>query len=638
MKKTALSLFLLLTSMYAYSQQPAVSFLIRSFVEKNKNNTEPAHFFVDAEKNQLETFLRLHNGFIKYSFGKYAAISLPANELENLAAQSFVKHIELSAQHPVTLNDTMRVRNRINQIQLGQAPLPQGFTGTGVIIGFIDTGIDFNHEDFKDSSGNTRVLRIWDQTQPVNGFTPPAYGYGQVYDSAYIMSGSCPSTDPSGHGSTVVGTACGNGLSTGTHWGAAPEAKIIMVKTNESAPNWSATVADAVDYIYKVADSLGMPCVINASVGDYYGSHDGLDLPAQFMDSLVKAKRGRLFVCAGGNSGELPNYHLGYTVTNDTAFTWMKYHPLNGMSAFPYGVVFFESWSDSIDAANMRFSIGADKVSPYYKFRGETNWHGITDMLNTVLTDTIFSVNNDILGIVDYYSEFSFGRYLLQVHMEEPDSNAYYFRFSTTGSGRFDIWSDEWLGISNMVNAGLPTVPQYPDMIHYQTSDSSKIIVSGFNCLESVITVANYNNLQQYNSLMGPVNLGGIENAIAPSSSRGPTRDNRIKPEVGATGNVTFSPGPASLCSLYVASFPDRILPDSVHMRNGGTSMASPVVAGIAALMLERCPTLSWDEFRDAIINSVYTDGFPGAVPNMSFGYGKVDGFAAMQQTLYTAS
>lgn len=636
MKKLLLFLLLPLPFSQLNAQSPVSNFVLRSFIEKNKTNAEPAHFFVLAQQEKLSTYLQQHNGHIKYSFGKYNAITLPANQLENLAAQSFVQRIELSLQHPVALNDTMRVRNRVNQVHQGTAPLPQGYSGKGIIVGFVDTGMDFNHEDFKDSSGNTRVLRIWDQTQPNGALTPPAYGYGQVYDSAFINGGTCPHTDPSGHGTTVVGTAAGNGFSTGTHYGVAPDAWIIMVESNFNSPTWSEAVADGVDYIYKVADSMGMPCVINASIGDYYGSHDGLDLPAQFIDSLVKAKRGRLFVSAGGNSGELPNYHLGYTVTSDTNFTWMKYHPLNGSSAFPYGAVFFESWSDSADAANMRFSIGADKVNPYYKFRGETTWHGITDMLNTVLTDTIFSPNNDILGIVDYYSEFSFGRYLLQVHMEEPDSNAYYFRFSTTGTGRFDIWSDEWLGISNIVNNSLPTVAQYPDMVHYQTSDSSKIIVSGFNCMPSCITVANYNNLQQYTALSGFVNLGGIENSIAPSSSRGPTRDNRIKPEVSATGNVTFSPGPASLCSTYVASFPDRVLADSVHMRNGGTSMAAPVVTGIGALLLERCPTMNWEEFSDAVINSVYTDGFTGAVPNMSYGYGKVNAFGALQQTLFT--
>lgn len=601
------------------------------------NSNNKVCVVAEGNKKAILAFAKKHGGVYKYSLKKNHHLTLSEHDLTALSKLQGVKRVEFYHHVPVLLNDSMRVKARVNQVHQGLAPLPQGYTGKGIIVGFIDDGIDFNHPDFLDSAGNTRVLAIWDQSQPFDALrTPPHYGYGQIWDSTDINNGICTSEDLSGHGTTVAGTAAGNGRSTGTHQGAAPDAWIVMVKTNESVPNWTLTVADAVDYMYKLADSLNMPCVINASVGDYYGSHDGRDFAAQYIDSLIKAKRGRLMVAALGNSGTLPPYHLETYVDSDTNFTWFNYNAPGGGDAFPYGVVYFEVFADSAEFNDVYFSMGADQATPTFKHRGQAPFRKITDFIGTTITDTIFSPEGNILGIVDYYAEYQGDLAFMQVHMMEPDSNAYKFRFSTTGSGRFDVWTGEWLGISNMVNTGLPSAAVFPDIVHYVSPDSAKTMVSSFQCLESVITVANYNNIQTYLAYDGStVNLGEPEGAIASTSSRGPTRDNRQKPDVAATGNVTFSPGPLNILADLIAVAPHKLLPDGMHMRNGGTSMASPVVAGIGALMLERCPNLRWDEFKQHINSTAYNDSFTGVTPNISFGYGKVNAYDAILETVY---
>lgn len=637
MKYTLLACVMLLLTITSFTQ----NIVFQKHLENNRFNTDqPVSFFVEGNKAQLLAYLKKIGGTYKYSFKNKHHITLKENQIDDLAKQPFISHLDYRLQQPVALNDSMRVKARINPIHQGMAPLPQDYRGRGILVGFIDDGIDFNHPDFKDSAGRTRVLRIWDQSQPFNALrTPPAYGYGQLWDSTDINNGICTSTETSGHGTTVAGTASGNGLSTGTHWGAAPSSVIVMVKSNFAATNWMNTVADAVDYMYKLADSLGLPCVINASVGDYYGSHDGRDIPALFMDSLIRAKRGRLMVAALGNSGTLPPYHLETNVNSDTSFTWFEYNAPGGGDAFPYGSVYFEVFADTADMQNVQFSMGADKTTPFFEHRGQAPFRNAYDFLGTTLTDTIFSTAGNVLGIVDYYAEIQGSLLFMQVHMQEPDSNNYYFRFSSFGNGRFDVWSGEWLGISDMVNTGLPSAGLFPDIVHYVSPDSAKTMVSSFQCLESVVSVANYNNIQNYIGYdMNPVSLGEPEGAIASSSSRGPTRDNRQKPDVAATGNVTFSPGPLAILSTLISVAPFKLLPDGMHMRNGGTSMASPVVAGIGALLLERCPQLSWEEFKSHINTTAYTDSFTGTVPNISFGYGKVDAFEAMQQTIYAPS
>ncbi|HYG52380.1 MAG TPA: S8 family serine peptidase, partial [Flavobacteriales bacterium] len=608
---------------------------------KNPGSSNLVTYFVRADKAQLINYLKTVGGTYKYSIKNHHHITIPFDKVNGLLKQPFIQSINHHIQHPTPLNDSMRVKARVNQVHNGNYPLPQGYTGNGVLIGFIDDGVDFNHPDFQDSSGNTRVLAIWDQTQPFDAArTPPAYGYGQIWDSTDINAGTCTSVDNSGHGTTVAGTACGNGFSTGTHAGAAPDSWVVMVKSNYSMPDWLGTVADAVDYMYKLADSLGMPCVINASVGDYYGSHDGRDPAAQYIDSMIQAKRGRLMVAALGNSGQLAPYHLETYVDADTSFTWFEYNAPGGGDAFPYGSVYFEVFADTADFQNVSFSVGADQVSPTFKHRGQAPFRNAFDFLGSTVIDTVFSPAGDILGIVDYYAEVIYDNVLmLQVHMNEPDSNAYYWRFSTTGSGHFDVWSGEWLGISDMVNSGVPGAAVFPDIINYVSPDSAKTMVSSFQCLNSVVTVANYNNIQNYIGYdLNPVALGETEGMIASTSSRGPTRTYLQKPDVAATGNVTFSPGPLPILSTLISVAPFKLLPDGMHMRNGGTSMASPVVAGIGGLLLERCPQMHWDEFGNYIRNGAYTDAFTGSAWNMSYGYGKVSAFDAITQTVHSAT
>ena len=104
-------------------------------------------------------------------------------------------------------------------------------------------------------------------------------------DSAAINNGTCTSTEEStAHGSTVAGMGAGNGNANGSNTGVAPDANIIIVETNFNLNNWTLTIADACDYIFKVADTLGLPAVVNLSLGSYLGSHDGTDPAGEYID------------------------------------------------------------------------------------------------------------------------------------------------------------------------------------------------------------------------------------------------------------------------------------------------------------------------------------------------------------------
>ena len=254
-------------------------------------------------------------------------------------------------------------------------------------------------------------------------------------------------------------------------------------------------------------------------------------------------------------------------------------------------------------------------------------------------TDTIWNDTN-ILGIVETYVELQDDKYLLQVLLNEPDSNTYNFSFLTTGIGRFDFWSTSLLGTSHIVQSGLPSATTYPPIVHYTFPDSAKTTVSSFSCLPSILTVANFENRKTYLDVDSIIRLNSEEpGARANSSSLGPDRRGNLKPDIAATGNFTLGPNSAAVIAANLASTPAnraKVAYGGMHRLNGGTSMASPVVAGIAALYLEKCPNATMAEIKNAIISSAKQDTFTNVVPNPAFGHGKVNAFDALNTSNFS--
>ncbi|MFL5764016.1 MAG: S8 family serine peptidase [Bacteroidia bacterium] len=575
--------------------------------------------FVKGDLSAITSITNAVNGKVRYSAGDIAAVHVPASALSQFVSDRRIKRVEAYPPRFRPMNDTMLVNNNVPPVHNGQAPLPQAYNGAGVIVGIIDTGVDFSHPDLRDSLGNTRIKYLWDQTQPLAANTP-SYGYGQEWDSAGIDGGlAAAHTDIpwNGHGTHVTGVAAGNGLASGTYKGVAFKSDLVVVAFdfNSTSPT---VMTDAVDYIYTKADLLGKPCVINASLGDYMGSHDGLDLQAQMIKNMITAQNGRSFVAAAGNAGDIP-FHLGYTVTSDTNFTWFH----------TGATIYFQIWSDTSNFKNVNFSIGADNMSPY-SFRGNIPFSNIASHLSGLLADTLYNSGNRI-GIVESFGSLAGGVYSMEF-LITPDSTAYNWRLMCTGNGKFDLWS------FNMISSGLPSAAIMPDSIYYKAPDLTQTMVSSFQCLDEVITVGNYTNrrsMLNYNSVMF-IDYTRVPGRRHPNSSCGPTRDGRIKPDIAAPGDFVMSCSLLSNLPADAVAYPDYYDPGGYHTLGGGTSAASPGVAGIAALYLQKNPTASAAAVKNAIISCPTVDGFTGVVPNNQYGYGKANAFNALTNCLTT--
>jgi hypothetical protein len=621
MRITFFAIFLMCFTLVR-AQHAKINFALQFELEKHVDKDKLFPLFVLGDANQIKNEVLRLKGEVVRSVGNVVQVNLPIRSITDFSKNTFVQSLPYSGSKGEALSDTMTIHNNVTPIHNGVSPLLSSYTGKGVLYGVIDTGLDLDHLDFKDASGKTRIIKVWDQVT------------GIVCDSSDINNGTCTQVDNStvGHGTHVAGISVGNGLALNMFGGVAPEATVMAVKSDFSAPNWLSTVVDAVDSIYATADLLNMPCVINASIGEYFGSHDGTDPAALLIDSIVNYKEGRAFVCAAGNAGFF-KWHVEQAVTADTSFSWLKTNPSSGD-------VFFEVWSDTADMNTVDYAFGANLPYGSFEERGRTPFFNIQNRLGS-FSDTISNAGN-ALAIVQTYAEIQDDKYLLQVFLDNPDSNNYFFSMLNTGLGKYDFWSHRYLGTSDVVDNlvdSVPTVAQYPAMAYYVGPDSNQTIVSSFSCLPSVLTVANFENRKTY---MDVDTIERVNDAtvgeIANSSSLGPDRRGGVKPDIGATGNFTLGPAPASVITAGMGAGPvnrGRVAIGAKHRINGGTSMASPVVAGVVALYFEKCPTATMAEVKAAVTGTALQDAFTGVVPNPSFGYGKVDAFAVLNNSNY---
>lgn len=587
----------------------------------------PTVFCVPNSLEHLQ-LLEDENVQVKFQSENWLFITTTPQWIDEHKKEGSLKSFYFEFAPPALLSDTARLHHNVDDVHLGTAPLNIAYTGQDVIIGVVDQGIDWLHPDFIDANGNTRVLRYWDHS--VNGTPPAGFGYGTEWDSTSINNGTCTSTEEaSAHGTTVAGQAVGNGNANGRNIGMAPDANLVIVESNFSLPNWTLTIADAVDYIFQVADEYNMPAVVNLSLGSYLGSHDGKDPAAEMMNALMDEKPGRIIVSAMGNSGSQGYYHAqNPAINSDTSFVWFTNNP--GSQIGP-NTVFFDLWSDQVDA-QFDFAIGANAAAPNYSFRGRTNFIDAATAGNNVYYDTIWNAGNRI-ATVTYYTEVIYSNFHLQA-VVNVDSLDYLYRFETTGSGKYDLWSGEWLNLNDMVTA-IPTQVEMPDIVNYVMPDSLQTLVSSWNCSEKVVSVANMKNRWTFtdkNLFTYPIN-GVDAQERSQNSSRGPARQGSMKPDVIAAGDNSVSAAP--LWVLQNTAYNAVVDSGGWHARNGGTSMASPVVAGIAALYFERCGMATYQNFIDHIHATSYTDQYTGTVPNIEYGFGKIDAMGMLTaQTL----
>ena len=630
MKLSYFSLFLLLFFAQNTSGQHS-SKMNFDLQKKLVNSRQADHEIALFVKGNIDDIFRetiAAGGVFKYAAGDIAAIRIPISKIHNLATVGSIVRIESNDLRLQPMNDQLVIKNHVQEVHYG-FNLPQGYDGDGVVVGIIDEGIDYTHPDFRDEFGRTRIKYLWDQA--IINFDPATqaqpYGYGKEYIGNQIDTSSQHFDSQFSHGSHVAGIACGSGLAVNNYKGVAPKSDMVIVKMNLNRPDndFLSSLVDAVKYIFDRADDLNKPVVINISLGTYFGSHDAKDIQAQAIDNLLSAKPGRVIVCAAGNAGTAP-LHLGYEMTADTSFTWFQFSSQG---------IYMQLWGESGTFQNAQFSVGIDRIVPSHEYLGGLPFTTVLSQPGVIRTDTIYK-GSQRLGIVESLAQSWNGSYSLEyfitpdsvMNISGSDTSRYFWRLMSKGAGRLDTWS------LDMVFDNLPDSVSFPFISKYKKPDNDQTIVSSFTCSDKVITVGSYTNRNFYTnanfSITRDTTLHTGE--LSGFSSRGPTRDGRIKPDINATGEWVLSCARQDELNILSATEPDKVAAGKKHKRSSGTSMSSPAVAGIVALYLQKNPTADWQEVKNAVINCADRDTFTGSsLPDNEWGYGKVNGYSVVK-------
>lgn len=223
-----------------------------------------------------------------YLSGGYAILTVPQRDIALLASLPQVEYIEMPKRLYFSL-DEGRAASCISAVQTPE----MGLFGEGILVAVIDSGVDYFHPDFRNEDGSTRIVALWDQTeqpggaqggQPPQGFYLGAEYTREDIDQALSAKSReesyaiVPERDAGGHGTQVLGIAAGNGRASGGRFrGVAPRSDILVVKLGvPRAGGFPRTteLMQALEYVMRKAETLGMPVAVNLSFGNVYGSHE----------------------------------------------------------------------------------------------------------------------------------------------------------------------------------------------------------------------------------------------------------------------------------------------------------------------------------------------------------------------------
>jgi subtilisin family serine protease len=555
---------------------------------------------------------------VRARVGTVASLAVPVSALGSVAGLPQISW--LKAAHSYSTRNNVSTSSAF--VGSRDANATFGTKGAGVIVAVIDTGIAYTNPDFRKSDGTSRILGIWDQTVTDAAHPPPAgFTFGAFYsksdiDSSITSGVPLMTSDGFGHGSHVTGSAAGNGLLTGnglpagTFAGVAPEADIMAVRVFDTQGNFctACDLTAAVQFVQGFARAAGEPWVGNMSLGSDLGAHDGSDPDEMTIDSLVGAGNPAQVAIAAGNSGAAPIHWDGTLTTGATltnSFPVPSYTPAPGADS---NFVWLDIWYKGSDKATVTVvSPGGVTVSASTGTDSGTvcSPSGAIDVIAVNAPDAI---NGDNEVFVEIWNSSAcspviapqVGTWTIKIH---GDSIA-------PGAGQFDLWDEADLGgaIASVTLA---------------THDSPKTVeIPGTS--RNALTAGSFVDKNQWINVRGSTTTAGVSapvGVISSFSGIGPTRDGRIKPDVAAPGEMIGSTLAGSLLATLTFPFIEQ---DGQHGDIRGTSMATPHVAGTAALLFAINPGLDGALVKAAITQGAQADANTGTVPNPQYGNGKL--------------
>ncbi len=416
--------------------------------------------------------------------------------------------------------------------------------GEGVMIGFVDTGIDYENTVFQNLDGSTRIAGIWDQTiqegQPPRGFL-----YGTEFTEEQINEALrsdnpkaiVPTEDTNGHGTVLASVAAGGADVESQFLGAAPEATIAVVKlkpAKQYLKDFYLIKQDAqcyqendimlgIQYLIDLAQQRELPLVLCIAIGTNQGSHDATSPLSGMLEIFANTTNRALVIGVGNEANQRHHYYGRAENINDVKEVEIRVgENVNGFCV--------ELWTAIPNL--MAVSIQSPSGERIERVSIRRN---VTEVYQFVLDQTIVSLNYIVLA-------------------ENSNAELVFLRFDGPTQGNWKISVTPLLIAQGIFHMWLPVTEFLDNEVYFLQPDPDYTITEPGNVI-SGITVSYYN---------------GNENSIAIQSGRGYTRNDRIKPDLAAPGvDVT------------------GVAQNNRSVMRTGSSIATGITAGAAALLME---------------------------------------------------
>lgn len=634
-----------------FSPSAKLLFLNNSPFQKLFPITSNESYFVLAQLNDGIS-LDLISDLSTKTVGKYGNIvhlQLSKSELFTLSNDSRFKHIDVASRinAPKLLNDKARQHSQVEegQVLLGTQS-NNVIKGKGVLVGIVDIGFQTDHPTFFNENGTQyRVIRFWQQNN-LQGMPPKGFDYGRLLATPSSILSAID--DDGTHGTHVAGISAGSGFQSpnNIYQGMAPEANLAFVSLKYSNDSLggsakgdylvaNSTILDGFDYLIKLADSIQMPVTCNLSWGMHTGPHDGTSIFDLAVENIVKQKSkwggkpyGRAIVGANGNDGR-NNMHLGLSLNSDT------FHTLamdRSRTSFSDENVYCDFWAEK--GSNIKI-----KVSLIDSSNNELLSSDFLEFNQDGAVANKLSFNGDTLSYV-----FSFQKSYINngksncLFIAQSAGHKRFIKVSFTGTGYVNGWNSgrtyQWTSgtFRSYINGYYPK--------NFVEGDQNSSMGENGGTGNWVTSVGAYSNRNEWLNFEGnsksdkSLNVG----ELASFSSRGPRADGRMKPDVVAPGQLVASavnyrqvPGWMNNEIIYKTKYNNQ---DVVWALFSGTSMASPHVNGIAALLLQVSSTLNSYEIANVFRMTTKRDSFTTQDSNFNYGYGKVNAWNALRFVL----
>ena len=476
--------------------------------------------------------------------------------------------------------------------------------GAGVIVGFVDTGINYTDSLFRNVDGSTRIIGIWDQTNNSdnsnnieNETAKPFSAFSALYGTQYTAeeinlalnsdnpASIVPTRDENGHGTFLASIAAGNRDERAGFSGAAPQASIAMVKLKpakqylrdfyliqDGAEAYQENdIMMGVSYLYFLARKYSMPLVVCIPLGTNMGSHMGMSRLGQYLNQVSLSNGSAVITAAGNETGARHHFRAVMDASTDEVTAELRVGEREaGFS--------MELWAENMGAYTVGFISPTGEVAREISvpLRGENT-------VSFLLEQTQITVYTQIADV-------------------SSGSQFIFMRFENPMSGIWRILIRNSLDIRETFHIWLPVRGFISDETYFLRPDPDTTITDPGNA-RYPITVTAYDH---------------TKNSIYIHASRGYSLSGRIKPDLAAPG-----------VNILGASVSGRRL-----TRMSGTSVSAAHLAGAAAILLNwGVLNANYPYLNTPVLKSIFVRGAQRnpalTYPNREFGYGTLNLYEA---------